>query len=110
MATATDVRLLRQEEAHNQVFYRIRVFQFQLDIGSVATNSIDISTASLPGVDPALDFVIGVQHTDDIAHAIIHEFHIGGVDVLHILTHNNSGGPVDPAPMTVRVIIARLRL
>ena len=110
MATATNVRVLRSEETGGQVFYRVRVYQFSLDIGSVATNSIDVSTATLPGVDPTKDFVLGVQHTDDIAHAVIHEFHIGGVDTMHILTHNNSGGPVDPAPMVVRVIVARLRL
>lgn len=110
MAVATNVRILRQEETHNQVFYRVRVYQFNLDIGSVATNSIDVSTATLPGLNPATDFVLGVQHTDDVAHAVIHEFHIGAVDTMHILTHNNSGGPVDPAPMTVRVIVARLRL
>ena len=110
MATATNIRILRQEETHGQVFYRVRIYQFSLDVGSVPNNGIDVSTAALPGLDPTKDFVLGVQHTDDINHAVIHEFHVGGVDLLHILTHNNSGGPIDPAPMTVRIIIARLRL
>lgn len=110
MATATNVRLLRQEETHGQVFYRVRVYQFTLDVGSVPNNGIDVSTATIPGLEVAKDFVLGVQHTDDISHAVIHEFHIGAPDTLHILTHNNSGGPIDPPTMVVRIIIARLRL
>lgn len=110
MATATNVRLLRQEEANGQVFYRVRVYQFTLDVGSVPNNGIDVSTATIAGLDPTKDFVLGVQHTEDISHAVIHEFHIGAVDTVHILTHNNSGGPIDPPTMIVRLIVARLRL
>lgn len=108
MASATNVRLLRQQEKRGDIIHRISVWQFTIDIPSVATNSIDVSTAALPGVDPAKDFVLGVRHTDDISHAVIHEFHVGAVDTLHILTHNNTAGPVDPAEMEVQVIIGRM--
>lgn len=110
MATATNVRLIRQEEKHGELVQRLRVYTFTLDVGTIGPSSTDTSTATLPGVKFAEDFVLGVKHGSDYDHGLLHELHIGGDDTLHIMTHNTTGGNIDPPSDTWTVIIAKLRI
>jgi len=110
MAAATDIRALRRQEFDDGVFVRITIYQFTLDVPSVAGNSYSEDTAAIPGLLVGKDIVLGWGHGSEPIHDLMQELHVGAPDTLHILSHNSSGSPINPGSTIYRVVIARLNV
>lgn len=111
MGTATSVSIeLNQRMQFRGVFENVWCVHFTVDVGSVATNGVDSTTVSVPGLDKDKDIVLGWTHvhaTGAHAHELIESIHTWD-DELHLVVHNATGGPIDPPSTEYKVVIGRL--
>lgn len=111
MGTATNIEIaLNQRSQFNGIFSNVWCVHFQVDVGSIATNALDATTVSVPGLVKDTDVVMGWTHvhlTGAHAHELIESIHAWD-DELHLVVHNISGGPIDPPNTEYKVIVGRL--
>lgn len=108
MATGTAVTIRENTYQFRGIFEYVWVVRFTLDTPSVSGNSSNEDTVSVPGLRRATDVIIGFTHTVEPSTDISHEVHVGADDTLHILSHNSSGAPIDPASTNYVVVIGRV--
>lgn len=107
MAAGTNVQIQDNLSQFRGVFDRVWVVRFTLDTGSITSNSNAEDTVAIPGIDRN-NIVLGFTYENEPPADVIHEVHVASTDVLHIVTHNVSGGATNPPSNNWTVVIGRL--
>jgi len=110
MGTATSIStLVSQRTSFQGVFEHVWEVKFSVDLGNIATNAVDQTVVAVPGLDPERDIVLGWTHYHTGTHAeeLVESIHTW-TDELHLVTHNITGGTVNPPAATFRVVMGRL--
>jgi hypothetical protein len=105
MAAATNVDIRNGRQQFQGVFDEVRVIRFTLDTASINSNTTAEDTVAVPGLRFG-DVVLGYGYSEE-QHDILHEVH-AATNELHILSHNNSGGAVNPGPRNWTVVVGRV--
>lgn len=108
MAAGTNVAVRCGRQQFQGLFEDVMVLEFTLDTGSINSNTTAEDTVSAPGLSFSSCIVLGWAYGTEPSHDLLHEVH-AATNALHILTHNNSGGAVNPASSRWQVVIAKLR-
>ena len=109
MAVGTSIAIKQGEQQFRGVFSYVWVVTFTLDTPSVSGNSSNQDTIVVPGLRLATDVVIGATNTSGPLSTMNQDIHVGADNELHVVSHNASGNPIDPASAVFRVIVARVQ-
>jgi hypothetical protein len=105
MTAATNVVISNGRQQFQGVFSEVKVVKFTLDTASINANSTAEDTVAVPGVEFG-DVILGWGVDAEPSHDLMMCVH-AATDALHILTHNNSGGSVNPASADWTVVVGR---
>lgn len=107
MAAATSVKVQNNQRSQFQgVFSNTWVVEFTIDTASVSANGIVEDTIAVPGVE-AGDMVLGIGYFAEPDHELVRWAYVPANDVVHFVTHNGSGGAVNPPSSVFKIVIAR---
>ena len=102
-------KIVVTQKAPSTPFVKYWLVYATVDFGSIAANATGFEALSVPGLDPNFDFVVGFNRLSDVdAHGYNEGAHIHD-DVLHLWSHNVSGGSYNPASRDYVFIIGRMR-
>lgn len=108
MATPTNVTIHQDASQFRGVYDCIRVVRCTVDMGSIAANGVEMTSIPVPGADPAKDVVMAFNRADDYTdHSIMDFAHIH-TDLVHLVSHNTSGGSFNPPSSDYVFVVARL--
>jgi hypothetical protein len=106
MAAATAVVTERGTKQFQGMFQEMWKVSCTLDAGSLVDGAGESDTVTVPGValgDMVLGFSFGVDKQGVVCHA-----YVSAADTVTLRLQNESGGTVDLASTTVRIVIGRL--
>ena len=106
MAAATAIRARRGNDQFRGLFSDTWAVSCTLDTASIATGASTTDTVAVPGValgDMVLGFSAGVSEA-----GVLRRAYVSAAGVVTIATDNNTGGAVDLAATTVRLVVARM--
>jgi hypothetical protein len=106
MATATAVVTERGTKQFQGMFQEMWKVSCTLDAGSLTDGTGENDTVTVPGVALG-DIVLGISFGIDMAGVMVHGY-VSAADTVILRLQNESGGTVDLASNTVRLVIARL--
>lgn len=106
MAAATAVTSRRGNDQFRGAYSDTWVVTCTLDTASLATNTTTTDTIAVPGVALG-DMVIGLSTGVSLA-GLQRSAYVSAANVVTIVTQNPTGGTVDLASTTVRVVVARM--
>lgn len=107
MTAATNINVKSGQRSQFQgVFSHVWVVEFTLDTAIVGTNAYVEDTIAVPGVR-AGDVVLAIGYFVEPNHELVRWAYVPASDIVHFVTHNNGGGPVDPPSATYKIVIAR---
>lgn len=105
MAVGTNVRIEENDLQFRGIYSRIWVVRFNLDTANISGNSEQSDTVAVPGIVDS-DHILSWSRYADPDHSVIRTFHTT-TNSLHCVTHNPTGGAVNPVAADLMVIIAR---
>lgn len=105
MAAATAVTVTRGTRQFRGAFSEMFFVSATLDAGSLADGAGESDTVAVPGVVLG-DIVIGCSINVDLA-GITWTAYVSAADVVTIRVQNESGGPLDLASKTIKVVVGR---
>lgn len=106
MAAATAVSYERGTAQFQGMFQEMWKVSCTLNAGSLADAAGESDTITVPGValgDMVLGFSFGVDKAGVVCHG-----YVSAADTVTLRLQNESGGTVDLASTTVRLVVARL--
>jgi len=106
MAAATAVVVERGTKQFQGMFSEMFKVTCTLDAGSLIDGAGESDTVTVPGValgDMVLGFSFGVDKAGVVCHA-----YVSAADTVTLRLQNESGGTVNLASTTVRVVVGRL--
>ena len=105
MAAATAVTVRQGNDSFRGLFSDTWSVSCTLDVGSLADGAGETETIAVPGVALG-DAVIGFSFGVDKAGVVVHAY-VSAANVVTLRLQNESGGTVDLASTTIRLVIAR---
>lgn len=107
-ATVTATVVEREGRSQFQgLFSDIWTIEASVDFASTSGNASDHGVVAVPGLDPLYDLILGwsraVPYPDDTSFDVAHI----ATDAVHVIYHNDSGAPYDPAASLYHFIIGR---
>ena len=105
MATATSVTVRQSNEQFRGIFNETWVVKATLNAGSLADGAGETDDVTVPGVALG-DMVIGASLAVDVAGLIVTAY-VSAANVVSIRFQNESGGTVDLASSTLRLVVGR---
>jgi len=106
MATATAVVVERGTKQFQGMFHEMFKVTCTLNAGSLLDGAGESDTIAVPGVALG-DMVLGFSFGVDKAGVVVHAY-VSAADVVTLRLQNESGGTVDLASTTVRLVVGRL--
>jgi len=106
MAAATAVVLSRDNDSFRGLFSDTWTVTCTLDSASVADQAAGTDTVTVSGVALG-DMVIGMSAGVDEA-GLVHRAYVSAANTVTIATTNTTGGAVNLASTTVKLVIARM--
>jgi len=107
MAAATDVLVEVDQRVQFQgLFSHVWVVHFTLDTANISGNATAEDTVAIPGIKRG-DIVLGFAQDGTPSKALLYNVHVEADNLLAVLSHNSSGGNVNPASDTWHVVIGR---
>lgn len=107
MATPTDVVYEQGRWQFHGLFSDMWIVSANINWGSIGSNTSEMCEITVPGLNPATDFVITFNRQDDYtAHSILEVAHIH-TDMIHLITHNTAGGSFNAPDARYRFLIGR---
>jgi len=106
MATATGVTVERGSKQFQGLFQDIFKVSCTLDAGSLVDGAGESDTITVPGValgDIVFGFSFGIDKAGIVCHA-----YVSAANTVTLRLQNESGGTVDLASTTVKVLVGRL--
>lgn len=108
MATPSNVRVRQDASQFRGVFDCVRVVRCTVDIGSIGGNGVELTNVPVPGTDPAIDVVMAFNRAAPYSgHELVDVAHTA-TDMVHLTSHNTSGGAFDPPSSEYVFVVARL--
>lgn len=83
----------------------ITILQATVDLGSVAANTSELETATLPGVKPG-DIVVPIKPTLNAGLAVIQAY-VSAADTIQLTVMNTTAGAIDAASQTYDFVVIR---
>ena len=106
MAAATSVVVERGTKQFQGMFSEMWKVTATLNTDSLNDGAGVSDTVAVPGVALG-DMVLGISHGVDAAGVVVHAY-VSAANVVTLRMQNESGGTVDLASATVRVVVGRL--
>jgi len=78
-----------------------------IDFASTSGNSTDVATVSVPGIDPLTDILLGYSRATSYADGADFDIAHIATDSIHVIYHNDSGSPVNPASSLYHFVVGR---
>jgi hypothetical protein len=109
MASPTGLTIKQANASFRGIFDDIFVVRFTIDQSSIGTGAMITDTILVPGVKQATDVVIGLTHnTPEATHEVLHHARVDADGEIHLISHNLSAGPIDPASHQFTCVVARV--
>lgn len=106
MATATAVVTERGTKQFQGMFKEMWKVSCTLDAGSLVDGAGENDTVTVPGVALG-DIVLGISFGVDMVGVMVHGY-VSAANTVILRLQNESGGTVDLASNTVRLVVVRL--
>jgi hypothetical protein len=106
MAAATAITSRRGTDQFRGIFSDTWAITCTLDTASLTTGTSTTDTVAVPGValgDMVLGFSSGVSEA-----GVVRRAYVSAANVVTIATDNNTGGTVDLAATTMRIVVGRM--
>jgi hypothetical protein len=105
MANATSVTSLQGKQQFQGIFNEMWAVKALMDVGNLTDGTGETNTVAVPGVTLG-DVVLGVSLGVDIAGMSVSAY-VSAANVVSVRVQNESGGTLNLAETTIKLVVAR---
>lgn len=105
MANATSVTSLQGKQQFQGIFNEMWAVKALMNVGDLADGAGETNTVAVPGVALG-DIVLGASFGADAAGMTVTAY-VSAANVVSVRVQNESGGAVDLAETTIKMVVAR---